>query len=111
MRPHYPDSYEGCINGCDPTLCEILQVNISQSTSSYSNSLSTNRNSSTSYHSNTQNTNRNPAFQNRGEIILIYYVGFVYYYYNACILMLISTGNYNLLLIYNYKIYKILLTV
>lgn len=70
MRPHFPDSYEGCVNGCDLTLCEILQVNISRFSSSYSNNQSTNRNSSTSVYSNTQSTNRNPGFQNRGEIIL-----------------------------------------
>lgn len=68
MQPHYSDVYEGCVNGCDPTLCEILEVNISHFTSSHSNSQFTNRNSSTSSFSNTQPTNRN---QNRGEIILI----------------------------------------
>lgn len=68
MHPHYSDVYLGCINGCDSTLCEILEVNISRSMSSHSNSQFTNRNSSTSSSSNTQPANRN---QNRGEIILI----------------------------------------
>lgn len=56
MRPHYPDIYEGCINGCDSTLCEILQVNMSRPLSS---SLST------------QPSNRNvvTSNQNRGKII------------------------------------------
>lgn len=62
MRPHYPDTYEGCINGCDPTLCEILQVNIdrpspSSSTQSSQRSTGTNRNMGTN--------------QNRGEAILM----------------------------------------
>ncbi|XP_025202861.1 DNA topoisomerase 3-alpha [Melanaphis sacchari] len=38
MRPHYPDTYEGCINGCDSTLSEILQVNMSRPSSSSSSS-------------------------------------------------------------------------
>lgn len=55
MRPHYPDTYEGCINGCDSTLCEILQINLSRS--SYSTNLS-------------QSTIRNVTTnQNRGKII------------------------------------------
>lgn len=43
MRPHYPDTYEGCINGCDSTLCDILQVNISRSLHSSNLSQSTTR--------------------------------------------------------------------
>lgn len=50
MRPHYPDTYEGCINGCDSTLCEILQVNTSRPSSS----------------SSTQPSNRNVVTTNRG---------------------------------------------
>jgi len=53
MRPHYSDTHEGCLNGCDSTLCEILKVNISRSMSS-SNNQSTNRNIGTN--------------QNRGNI-------------------------------------------
>lgn len=47
MRPHYPDTYEGCINGCDSTLCEILQVNMcrhSPSTQSTQRNIGTNQN-------------------------------------------------------------------
>lgn len=44
MRPHYPDTYEGCINGCDSLLCEILKVNISTSHTSFSNTQPINRN-------------------------------------------------------------------
>lgn len=56
MWPHYSDTYEGCVNGCDSTLSEILQVNISRpSFSSTSNTQSLNRNSEIS--------------QNRGKII------------------------------------------
>lgn len=44
MRPHYPDTYEGCINGCDSTLCEILQVNMSRPSSSSSSIQPSNRN-------------------------------------------------------------------
>lgn len=69
MRPHYSDSYEGCINRCDPTLCEILQVNIdrpsptSSSTQSSQQNIGTNRN---------VGTNRNIGTnQNRGEAILM----------------------------------------
>lgn len=61
MRPHYPDTYESCINGCDSTLCEILNVNISRISPLSSSS------------SNTQSNNRNTVIpnQNIGEIILI----------------------------------------
>lgn len=52
MRPHYPDHFEGCVNGCDSTLCQILEVNLSGSSPS----------------STTQTTNRNISNQNRGEI-------------------------------------------
>jgi len=58
MRPHYPDTYEGCINGCDSTLCEILQVNTGRPSSSSSSTQPSNRNVVT--------TN-----QNSGKIILI----------------------------------------
>jgi len=61
MRPHYPDTYEGCINGCDSTLCEILQVNMSRPSSSSSNTQPSNRNVVT--------TN-----QNRGEMINIFII-------------------------------------
>lgn len=50
MRPHYPDAYEGCINGCDSTLCEILQVNISRPSPS-SSTQTTNRNITTNQNS------------------------------------------------------------
>jgi len=56
MRPHYPDTYEGCINGCDPTLCEILQVNISRNSLPFSS---------------TQPSNRNiTSYENTGEVTL-----------------------------------------
>ncbi|VVC35662.1 Hypothetical protein CINCED_3A013138 [Cinara cedri] len=44
MQPHYPDTYDGCINGCDSLLCEILQVDISTSRTSPSNTQSNNKN-------------------------------------------------------------------
>ncbi|XP_050421809.1 DNA topoisomerase 3-alpha [Adelges cooleyi] len=50
MRPHFPDIFTGCINGCDSTLSEILQVNLSRAAIS-SNSTTVNRN-------NIQTTNR-----------------------------------------------------
>lgn len=56
MRPHYPDTYEGCINGCDSTLCEILQVNISRTSLSSSYTQPTNRNVTTN-----QNTGENTS--------------------------------------------------
>lgn len=58
MRPHYPDTYEGCTNGCDGTLCEILQINTSRPSSSSSTTIS-----------NTQLPNRNlvTTNQNRGK--------------------------------------------
>lgn len=72
MRPHFPDAHEGCLNGCDPTLCEILQVNTSRVPVSFSNTQSTNRNNHTSSYSNTQPTNRNATtYQNRGKIIYL----------------------------------------
>lgn len=44
MRPHYPDTYEGCLNGCDSTLCEILKVNTSRTSPTSSNTQHNNRN-------------------------------------------------------------------
>lgn len=52
MQPHYPDQLEGCVNGCDSTLCQILEVNLSSSSPS----------------STSQTTNRNSTNQNRGGI-------------------------------------------
>lgn len=65
MRPHYQDIHEGCINGCDSTLCEILGVNISH----------------TSPSSNTQSNNRNiTSNQNRGKFVIIHILAFIFYF-------------------------------
>lgn len=58
MRPHFLDTHEGCVNGCDSTLCEVLQVNISRTSLPFSNTQSTNRNTITN--------------QNIGKIILTF---------------------------------------
>ncbi|XP_025418842.1 DNA topoisomerase 3-alpha [Sipha flava] len=57
MRPHYQDIHEGCINGCDSTICEILGVNISRPSPSSSNTHSSNRNV-------TSSQNRGPVREN-----------------------------------------------
>lgn len=75
MRPHYPDIYEGCVNGCDSTLCEILQINISRSLHSPNLSQSIIRNVTTN--------------QSRSEIIIINILGIYvdcYLYNIICIL-------------------------
>lgn len=87
MRPHYPDTYECCINGCDSTLCEILQVNISRTSPS----------SSTSSSSNTQSYNRNTVTtnQNIGEIISMnmLYLNYFFNYMPILIIFIDTLGH------------------
>jgi hypothetical protein len=63
MRPHYQDIHEGCINGCDSTICEILGVNISRPSPSSSNTHSSNRNVTSS--------------QNRGKFVFIHMLALI----------------------------------
>jgi len=60
MRPYFPDTYEGCVNGCDSTLCELLQVNISRTSLPFSNIQSTNRNVTTNQNMDPMRANNVP---------------------------------------------------
>ncbi|XP_050542923.1 DNA topoisomerase 3-alpha [Daktulosphaira vitifoliae] len=47
MRPHFPNNFTGCINGCESRLSEILQVNLSRPATNF-NSINTSRNNQSS---------------------------------------------------------------